>query len=70
LYKLFGLNPKKLPLTSFTIGIAEPEVMAEQARASGYPILKIKLGSDQDEEIVAAICKATAAKLRVDANAG
>lgn len=70
LYKLFGLNPNKLPLTSFTIGIDEPEVMAEQARESGHPILKIKLGSEKDEEIVAAICNATDAKLRVDANAG
>ena len=32
LYKLFGLNPNHLPLTSFTIGIDEPEIMAEQAR--------------------------------------
>ncbi len=70
LYKLFGLNPNNLPLTSFTIGMDEPEVMAEQAKASGHPILKIKLGSDHDEEIVAAVRRATNAKLRVDANAG
>ena len=70
LYKLFGLNPNKVPLTSFTIGIDEPEVMAEQAKASGHPILKIKLGSDKDEQILAAIRKATDAKLRADANAG
>jgi L-alanine-DL-glutamate epimerase-like enolase superfamily enzyme len=70
LYKLFGLNPNKAPLTSFTIGMDDPAVMAEQAKASGYPIIKIKLGSDKDEEIVAAIRKATNARLRVDANAG
>ena len=70
LYKLLGLNPNKLPLTSFTIGMDEPEVMAEQAKQSGYPILKVKLGSDKDDEIVAAIRKATTAKLRADANAG
>jgi L-alanine-DL-glutamate epimerase-like enolase superfamily enzyme len=70
LYKLFGLNPDKLPFTTFTIPIDEPEVMAEQAKASGYPLLKIKLGSEKDEEIVAAIRKATDAKLRADANAG
>ena len=70
LYKLFGLNPCNLPLTSFTIAIDEPDMMAEQAKESGYPILKIKLGSEKDEEIVAAICKTTDAKLRVDANAG
>jgi L-Ala-D/L-Glu epimerase len=70
LYKLFGLNPNKLPLTSFTIGIDEPEVMAEQAKLSNYPIIKIKLGSEKDEAIVAAIRKATNAKLLVDVNAG
>ena len=70
LYKLFGLNPNRLPLTSFTIGMDEPEVMAEQARESGYPILKVKLGSEKDEEIIAAIAKATSAKVRADANAG
>jgi len=70
LYKLFGVNPKNAPLTSFTIGMDEPEVMAEQAKASGYPIIKIKLGSEKDEEMVAAIRKATNARLRVDANAG
>ena len=70
LYKLLGLNPKNLPLTSFTIGMDEPEVMAEQAKVSGHPILKIKLGSDDDEARVKAIRKATSAKLRVDANAG
>jgi L-alanine-DL-glutamate epimerase-like enolase superfamily enzyme len=70
LYKLFGLNPNNLLLTSFTIGMDEPEVMAEQARQSGYSILKIKLGSDKDEARVKAIRNVTNAKLRVDANAG
>jgi L-alanine-DL-glutamate epimerase-like enolase superfamily enzyme len=70
LYKLFGLNPDNLPMTSFTIGIDEPEVMAGQAKDGEYPIIKIKLGSDRDEEIVAAIRKVSNAKLRADANAG
>ena len=69
LYKLFGLNPNNLPLTSFTIGMDEPEIMAEQAQASKYPILKVKLGSEKDEAIVASIRNSTNAKLRVDANA-
>lgn len=70
LYRIFGLNPKALPLTSFTIAMDEPQEMARQAKASGYPVIKIKLGSDRDEEIVSAIRKATDAILRVDANAG
>jgi L-alanine-DL-glutamate epimerase-like enolase superfamily enzyme len=70
LYRLFGLNPHKLPQTTFTIGMDEPEIMAERAKESGYPLLKIKLGGERDEAMVAAIRKATDAKLRVDANAG
>lgn len=70
LYQFFGLNPTRLPDTSFTIGIDEPEVMAERARQSGYPIIKVKLGSDNDEAIVKAIREATSARLRVDANSG
>lgn len=70
LYKLFGLNPNNLPLTSFTVGMDEPEVMAEQAKESGHPILKIKLGSENDEARIKAIRDVTNARLRVDANAG
>ena len=70
LYKLFGLNPHVMPLTSFTIGLDEPDVMAEQAQKSAYPIFKIKLGGDNDEAILKAIRTVTEARLRVDANAG
>jgi len=70
LYRLLGLNPDRLPPTSFTIAIDEPERMAERARQSGYPILKLKLGSADDEAIVRAVRLATSARLRVDANAG
>jgi L-alanine-DL-glutamate epimerase-like enolase superfamily enzyme len=37
---------------------------------SGWPVIKIKLGTENDEQIVAAIRQATTARLRVDANAG
>ena len=70
LYRLFGLNPNHVPGTCFTIAIDEPAVMAEKARACGFPILKIKLGSEQDEAVIAAIRKATDARLQADANAG
>lgn len=71
LFRLYGLNPKNIPQTSFTIAMDEPEVMAQRARESGYPIIKIKLGGGPgDEAMVAAIRKATSARLRVDANGG
>ncbi len=70
LYRLLGLNPGRIPLTCFTVAMDQPEGMAAQARNCGYPILKIKLGSPDDEAMVAAIRQATAARLRLDANAG
>jgi L-alanine-DL-glutamate epimerase-like enolase superfamily enzyme len=70
LYRLFGLNPDKLPLTCFTIGIDEPKVMAEQVKASNYPIIKIKLGDEKDEARIVAIRQITDAQLMVDVNAG
>jgi L-alanine-DL-glutamate epimerase-like enolase superfamily enzyme len=72
LYQLLGLpRPAALP-TSFTIGIASPEEMARMAAGvPDYPIIKIKLGSDDDLARVAAIRSARpGARLRVDANAG
>jgi L-Ala-D/L-Glu epimerase len=70
LYKLFGLNPGRVPLTCFTIGMDEPEIMAEEAETCRYPLLKIKLGSEKDEAILAAIRKVSDAKLQADVNAG
>lgn len=70
LYRLLGLSPARIPPTSLTIAIDEPALMAERARASGASHIKIKLGSPDDEAIVAAIRAATGARLRVDANAG
>lgn len=69
-YRLLGLNPTHAPVTSFTIAIDTPEAMASKAReASEYPILKIKVGTPHDVEIVRAIRDVTNATLRVDANA-
>jgi L-alanine-DL-glutamate epimerase-like enolase superfamily enzyme len=70
LYKLLGLTAHQLPSTSLTIALDHPEKMAQQARRSGWPIIKIKLGSGDDEAIVRSIREETDAVLRVDANAG
>ena len=69
-YRLLGLEPQNIPETSFTIAMDTPELMAERARESKWPVIKIKLGSSDDEAIVSAIRNATDARLRVDANAG
>ena len=68
-YKLLGLNPKHTPHTSFTIGIDTPIEMAKKALlAKDYPVLKIKVGTRHDLDIIKAIRDVTNAVIRVDAN--
>jgi L-alanine-DL-glutamate epimerase-like enolase superfamily enzyme len=70
-HKLWGLDGGKLPLSTFTIGIDTPDMIRKKVReAEEYPILKIKLGSDNDLEILQAIRDVTDRELRVDANCG
>jgi L-alanine-DL-glutamate epimerase-like enolase superfamily enzyme len=70
-YRLWGLDQATTPQSSFTIAIAENhELERRVAEAGDYPILKIKLGTDRDTEIVRIIRNAAPEKrLRVDANA-
>jgi L-Ala-D/L-Glu epimerase / N-acetyl-D-glutamate racemase len=70
-WRLWGLDPARAPKSSFTIGLDTPERMRQKvAEAKPYPILKIKLGTDRDEEILRTIRDATDKPIRVDANAG
>lgn len=61
------------PPTSFTIGLADPATMAERAaRAAGrgFEVLKVKLGRDDDVEILRAIrARVPGLAIRVDPNA-
>jgi L-alanine-DL-glutamate epimerase-like enolase superfamily enzyme len=70
-YRLFGLNPAKAPLTSFTIGLDSPEIIRQKvAEAEPYKILKVKLGRDNDREMVEVIRSITDKPLCVDVNQG
>lgn len=70
-HRLWGLDGGRLPMSTFTIGIDTPEMIRRKVReAEEYPILKIKLGSDHDLEILQAIRDVTDRELRVDANCG
>lgn len=71
LYRYWGLEGMRTPNTSFTIGIDTPEVIEQKVReAEAYPILKIKLGGENDQEIIRTIRGVTNKTLRVDANEG
>jgi L-alanine-DL-glutamate epimerase-like enolase superfamily enzyme len=67
-----GLAPGEAPPTSFTIGIAEPEVMGQRAAAAaakGFEVLKVKLGKGDDVEILSHVRAAFSGTIRVDPNA-
>ena len=73
LREFLGLAPAEAPPTSFTIGIADPAVMAERAAAAaakGFEVLKVKLGhGDDDVAILSGIRERFAGTIRVDPNA-
>jgi L-alanine-DL-glutamate epimerase-like enolase superfamily enzyme len=70
-YRMWGLDPCMAPKSTFTIGLDAPErIKAKVVEAEQYPILKVKLGTDRDLEILRAIRAATDKEIRVDANCG
>jgi L-alanine-DL-glutamate epimerase-like enolase superfamily enzyme len=74
LYQLLGLDPRKTPLTSFTIGIGEREETMQKLRDVGdHPVLKVKLGlgsAREEVETIAAIRSKYTGAIRIDANEG
>jgi L-alanine-DL-glutamate epimerase-like enolase superfamily enzyme len=71
LWQLLGLDRDATPITSFTIGIDEPDAtLAKVDEIRDHPILKVKLGSKDDVETVGAIRARYGGTIRVDANEG
>ena len=72
-YDLLGLGFRdQLHVTSFTIGIDKPEVIREKVKqAERFPILKVKVGSPDDQASLQALREVAPTKtIRVDGNEG
>lgn len=70
-HRIWGLNPDNTPVTSFTIGIDTPEVVKQKVKeAQPYKILKVKLGRENDKEMIETIRETTSVPLCVDVNQG
>lgn len=71
-HRIWGLNPEKTPSTTFTIGIDKPDVVKQKTRecADKFNILKVKLGRDNDKEMIETIRSVTQLPIAVDANQG
>lgn len=71
-YKIWGLNKDKTPSTTFTIGIDTADVVKQKTRecANQFNILKVKLGRENDKEMIETIRSVTDLPIAVDINQG
>ncbi|GIK22032.1 MAG: dipeptide epimerase [Ignavibacteriota bacterium] len=70
-YKIWGYDKSKTPDTTFTIGIDTAEVVKQKVKeASEFKLLKVKLGKDNDKEMINTIRSVTDVPLTADANQG
>jgi L-Ala-D/L-Glu epimerase / N-acetyl-D-glutamate racemase len=70
-HQIWKLDPARIPVTSFTIGIDNTEVIRQKVmEAEPYRILKVKLGRDNDREIIRTVRGVTTKPIRVDVNQG
>lgn len=70
-HKIWGFSAEETPDTSFTIGIDTNEVVKQKVReAADFNILKVKLGRDNDKEMIETIRSVSDVALCVDVNQG
>ena len=71
-HKIWGLDKSKAPSTTYTIGIDTPDVVRQKTLevAGQFNILKVKLGRDNDKEMIETIRSVTDLPIAIDANQG
>lgn len=71
-YRIWGVDKAKAPSTTFTIGIDTPEVVREKTLevAGQFNILKVKLGRENDKQMIETIRSVSDLPIAVDANQG
>ncbi len=70
LYELWKLDISNNPVTDYTIGIDTIEKMVEKMKEKPWPVYKVKVGAENDIEMVKALRQHSNSIIRVDANAG
>lgn len=71
-HRMLGLNPEKTPNTTYTIGIDTDEMVKLKTRevAGQFKILKVKLGTPRDREMIRSIREVSDLPIAVDVNQG
>jgi L-alanine-DL-glutamate epimerase-like enolase superfamily enzyme len=70
-WEILGSDPALMPATSYTIGIDTTEIFLKKVKeAAGFKVIKVKLGRDNDKELIRIIRSVTDVPVYVDANQG
>jgi L-alanine-DL-glutamate epimerase-like enolase superfamily enzyme len=69
IYSLLGFTWKSPVFTDYTIGLDSIEAMIQKLKDNPWPMYKIKLGNENDIEIIETLRANTDKPFRVDANA-
>lgn len=70
-FRIWGYDKTKAPFTTFTIGIDTPDVIIKKVKeAAEFKVLKVKLGKENDKEMIETIRSVTDVPLTADANQG
>ena len=71
LWHLLGTKPQQMPQTSFTLGMDTPAILREKiSEATGFHLIKVKLGSADDQQIIRTIREVSDLPIYADANQG
>lgn len=70
-YRLFGSDPQRMPLTSVTIGMDSSEIIIKKVMEADLArVLKVKLGAEEDKNLIETIRSVSNKPIYVDANQG
>jgi L-alanine-DL-glutamate epimerase-like enolase superfamily enzyme len=70
-YDIWGFDRSRTPFTTYTIGIDTPEVVRQKVQEAGeFKIYKVKLGRDNDKEMIETLRSVTDKPITVDVNQG
>ncbi len=69
-WQVLGVDPPGKISTSYTVSIDNPDSTLESIKATPYPIIKLKMGSDYDDDIIRVMKQLSEKIFRVDANGG
>ena len=70
LHQVWGLNTANNPVTDYTIGMDSIDKMLEKMTAMPWPVYKVKMGWENDLDMIRALREHTSAPIRVDVNSG